>query len=208
MTRNNTSSINKETQVNRQKLETVTGFKFLGSVVSDEVSKPETLSRTAQTTTALTSLKPVWNDRSIYLSSKIRLMHSLVTSSSMLVKLWTHTEKPQRRIRAMEKRCYRSVLCISYKDHVTNKEVCDKIQQTIGPNGDLLIMVRIRKLKWYEHVSRSAGPAKIVLKGTVKGGRRQGRQKKRWEDFRKWTGLKFVKSKRAVEKEINGGNRL
>ena len=34
----------------------------------------------------------------------------------------------------------------------------------------------------------------------VKGGRRQGRQKKRWEDnIREWTGLEFAKSKRAVE---------
>ena len=31
-------------------------------------------------------------------------------------------------------------------------------------------------------------------------GRRQGRQRKRWEDYvRKWTGLEFAKSKRAVE---------
>ena len=31
-------------------------------------------------------------------------------------------------------------------------------------------------------------------------GRRQGRQKKRWEDnIRKWTGLQFGKSQRAVE---------
>ena len=30
----------------------------------------------------------------------------------------------QRRIQAMEMRCYREILRISYKDHVTNKEVC------------------------------------------------------------------------------------
>ena len=35
---------------------------------------------------------------------------------------------------------------------------------------------------------------------TVKGGRRQGGQKKRWEDnIRDWTGLGFAKSQRAVE---------
>ena len=34
----------------------------------------------------------------------------------------------------------------------------------------------------YGHVSRSSGVAKTILQGTVKGGRRQGRQKKRWED--------------------------
>ena len=34
----------------------------------------------------------------------------------------------------------------------------------------------------------------------MKGGRRQGRQKKRWEDnIREWTGLEFAKSQRAVE---------
>ena len=38
------------------------------------------------------------------------------------------------------------------------------------------------------------------LKGTVKGGRRQGRQKKRWEDnLREQTVLEFAKSQRAVE---------
>ena len=77
---NNTSAINTEIKANGQKLETVTCFKYLGSVVTDEGSKPELLSRIAQITAALTRLKPVWNDRSISLSSKIRLMRSLVTS--------------------------------------------------------------------------------------------------------------------------------
>ena len=34
----------------------------------------------------------------------------------------------------------------------------------------------------------------------MKGRRRQGRQRKRWEDnIREWTGLEFAKSQRAVE---------
>ena len=68
---NNTSGINAEIKVNGQKLETVTSFKYLVSVVTDEGSKLEILSRTAQTAAALTKLKPVWNDRSFFLSSKI-----------------------------------------------------------------------------------------------------------------------------------------
>ena len=41
---------------------------------------------------------------------------------------------------------------------------------------------------------------KTVVQGTVKGGRRQGRQRKRWEDNTKeWTDLEFAKSQRAVE---------
>ena len=82
----------------------------------------------------------------------------------------------------MEMRCYRKVLHISNKDHVTNEEVRAKIQQAIGPHEDLLTIVKRRKLQWYGHVSRSLGLVKTILQGTVKGGRRQGTQRKRWED--------------------------
>ena len=68
---NNTNSINTENKVNGQTLETVTSFKYLSLVITDGGSKPEILSRIAQTTEALTRLKPVWNDRSSSLSSKI-----------------------------------------------------------------------------------------------------------------------------------------
>ena len=99
----------------------------------------------------------------------------------------------------MEMRCYREILRISCKDHVTNEQVRAKIQQAIRPHEDLTIVKR-RKLQWYTHVSRSSGLAKTILQGTVKGGRRQGRQKKSWEDnIREWTGLEFAKSQRAVE---------
>ena len=56
---NNTTGINTEIKVNKQKLETGTSFKYLGSAITDEGSKPEILSRTAQTTAALTRLKPI-----------------------------------------------------------------------------------------------------------------------------------------------------
>ena len=89
----------------------------------------------------------------------------------------------------MEMRCYRKMLHISYKDHVTDEEVRAKIQQAIVPHEDLTIVKR-RKLQWY-------GLAKTILQGTVKLERRRGRQWKRWEDnTREWTGLKFGRSQR------------
>ena len=117
-------------------------------------------------------MKPVWNDRSISLSSKIQLMRSLVTSIFLYAcESCTLTAEPQRRIQAMEMRCCRKILHISYKDLVTNEEVRAKIQQAIGPHEDLLTIVKRRKLQWYGHVSRSSGLAKTILKGTVKVGR-------------------------------------
>ena len=100
----------------------------------------------------------------------------------------------------MEMRCYRKILRISSKDHVTNEEVRAKIQQATGPHEDLLTIVKRRKLQWYGHVSRSSGLSKTILQGTVKGGRRPGRQRRRLEDnTRECTGLEFAKSQRAVE---------
>ena len=68
---NNTTGISTEIKVNGQKLETVTSFKYLGSVITDDGSKPEILFRIIQTTAALTRLKPVWNGPSISLTSTI-----------------------------------------------------------------------------------------------------------------------------------------
>ena len=56
---NSTSDINTEIEVSGQKFETVTSFKYLGSVITNEGSKPGILSRIAQTTAALSRLKPV-----------------------------------------------------------------------------------------------------------------------------------------------------
>ena len=113
---NNTRCISIKIKVNGQKL---SSFKYLGSVITDEGSKPEILPRIAQT--ALTRLKPIWNDRSISLSSKIRLMRSLVTVIFLYAcESWILIAELRRRMQAMEMRCYRKILRISYKYHATN----------------------------------------------------------------------------------------
>ena len=125
---NNTSGINTKIKVTGQKLETVTSFKYLGSIITDEGSKPEILARIAQATAALTRLKPVWIDKSITLSSKIRLMRSLVTSIFLYAcESWTLKAELQRRIQAMEMRCYHKIPHISCRHHVTNEKGCAKI---------------------------------------------------------------------------------
>ena len=128
-------------------------------------------------------------------------MRSLVTSIFVYAcESWTLTAELRRGIKAMEMRCYRKILRILYKDHVTNEEVRAKIQQAIGPHEDFLTIVKRRKLQWYGHVFRSSGLAETIMQGTVKEGRRQGRQRKRQEDnIREWTSLEFGKSQRAVE---------
>ena len=96
-------------------------------------------------------------------------------------------------------RYYQRLCNISYKDHVTNKEVCRKIQAGIEEYDKLLTLVKKRKLRWFGHVSKSSGFAETILQGTVKG-KRGGGQKKRWEDnIKEWTGKEFVSSARTIE---------
>ena len=76
------------------------------------------------------------------------MMRSLLTSTFLIAcESWALTAELQRRIQAMEMRCYRKKLHISYKDHVTNEEVRAKIQQAIEPHEDLLTIVKRNKLQ-------------------------------------------------------------
>ena len=159
------------------KLDCVNSVKYLGAIVADEGSKPKVLARWAQTTAALAKLKTIWNDKNIVLSSKIRLMRSLVISIFLYAcESWTLTAELERRIHAMEMRCFRKHFGITYRDRISNEEVQNIVKQAIGPYDDLPTTIRHRKLKWYGQVTRLSGLTKTVLQGTVPGGREEERQ--------------------------------
>ena len=67
-------------------------------------------------------------------------------------------------------------------DHVTNEEAHRKIQVAIGEYDELLTLVKKRKLRWFDHVSKSSGLAKTILQGTVKGKRGRKRRKTQQKD--------------------------
>ena len=73
-------------------------FEYLSTVVSDDGSKPEVLSRIAQATAAFTKLKPIWSNKNISLGLKVKLMFSLVISIFLYVcESWTLTAEVGKR---------------------------------------------------------------------------------------------------------------
>ena len=118
-------------------------------------------------------------------------MRSLVTSIFLYAcESWTLSAELQRRIQGMPMRYYDS--------HTNTMLPTRKSVPRFSRQSDHTL--KRQKLQWYCHVSRSSGLAKTILQGTVKGGRRQGKQRKRWENnIREWTGQEFTKSKKAVE---------
>ena len=118
------NGISSNIRVNGEKMKTVQSFKYLGAIVTDEGFMPEIRSRIAQTIEALTKLKFIWDDKSIDLSSMIRLMRSLVMFIFLYsCETWKLTPEIERKIQTMELRSFRRLLGITYKDHLTDEEV-------------------------------------------------------------------------------------
>ena len=92
MMTNNPNGFQREIKITGQRLEEVKNFKYLGAVISNEGSKPEILSRIAQTTAALSRLKIIWKDKNISLASKVKLMRTLILSTFLYAcESWTLT---------------------------------------------------------------------------------------------------------------------
>ena len=105
-------------------------------------------------------------------------MRTLIISI-LLYACETLTSELQRRIMAVEMRCYRHLLHISYKDHITNAIVCKKIQAAISHYEEILTTVKKRKLRWFGHVVRSIGLCKKIVQGTVPRKRKRGKAKEK-----------------------------
>ena len=89
--------------------------------------QPEVLSRIAQTTTVVTKLKVMWNDKNVAISSKVRLMRSLAMPIFLYAcETWT-IKADIERIQALEMRCFHKLLGISYRNHITNEELKARI---------------------------------------------------------------------------------
>ena len=89
---NNANGISIDIRINGERLDEVDSFKYPGTVVTDQGSKPEVLSRIAQTAATLARLKTILSDKHISLSSKIRLIHLLAISVLLYAReTWTLT---------------------------------------------------------------------------------------------------------------------
>ena len=128
----NINGISTDIRISDVKVDCFNSFKYLGTIIADEGSKPKVLARSAHTTAALAKLKTIWNDKNIVLSSKIRLMRSLVISIFLYAcEPWILTAELERRIQALEMRCFRKLHGITYRNRISNEEVQNRVKQAI-----------------------------------------------------------------------------
>ena len=148
---NNPNGFQREIKIKGQRLEQMENFKYLGAIIANEGSNPRDSFQDSPDNSSSSRLKIIRRDKNILLASnKVKSMRTLILSTFLYA--WTLTAKMERRIQALEMRCYRRLLHISYKDHATNEEVRNRIQNAIGVHDDLLTMVKERKWMVWPHL--------------------------------------------------------
>ena len=133
MTNSHVQNVNCEFKVKDSVLQIIDKFIYLRALVTDNGSKSEVLSRIAKAQSSLSKLKTIWKDKNISVSSKIRLLRSLVISIFLYAcESWTLDSYLQQRIASFEMRCYRQLLGIDYRQHISNVSVRKMITSEIG----------------------------------------------------------------------------
>ena len=91
---------------------------------NDLTSIEEVKVRLAQALSAMTRRAILWKTNAISFSTKIKLYKSLVLSILPYgYESWTLTADLRKRVQALENKCYRRLLSISYRENKTNEYV-------------------------------------------------------------------------------------
>ncbi|KAG1682135.1 Calcium-activated chloride channel regulator 4A [Nymphon striatum] len=178
--------------VNRQKLDQVNSFTYLGSKVDGSgKSEKEIRMRIGRATSALAKLENTWRAKNIAMKNKILLMRAIVESTLLYAcESWTVSKNMEQKLRAFEMKTYRSMLGISWKEKKTNEWVRNKVKIICGSELESVMdTMKRRKFKYFGHMVRGGGMARAILECGVEGSRGRGRPMRNWlGNLKEWSG--------------------
>ena len=160
-------------------LQQVSDFSYLGSLISsDGRCEKEVKKRIVLAKQAFVNLKEFFKS-GVNLSLKKRLLECYVWSVVLYgSETWTLSKAMQARLGSFEMWCYRRILKISYKEHISNATVLSRIKS----KSKLLKIHKQRKFKYFGHMIRAEGRLSVVCMGKIEGKRARGRQRLSWMD--------------------------
>ena len=156
-----------------EKMETVTGFIFLGSKItadgdcSHEIKRHLLLGRKS-----MTILDSILKIRDITLLTKAHLVKAMVFPVIMYgCESWTLKKAEQQRIDAFELWCWRRLLRVPW----TARRSSQSIQKEINPECSLEGLMLKLKLQYFGHLMQRADSfEKTLMLGEIEGRRRRG----------------------------------
>ena len=164
----------------QQNVDYVEKFPYLGSYMSsDGDSEPDVRARIGKAASIFQRLRPIWSSTTINLNVKLRLYTNIVIPTAIYAcETWKRTAMIAHRLDVFHRRCLRAILCISWRDHVTNEEVMRRAGME-----RLQYIVTTRRRKMAGHVLRlqRERPAHTAMYWVPEDGKRKrGRPKKTW----------------------------
>ena len=168
-------------QIDRDTMETVTDFIFLGSKItadgdcSHEIKRCFLLGRKA-----MTNLDSILKSRDITLPTKVRLVKAMVFPIVVYgCESWTIKKAEHWRIDAFELWCWRRLLRVPWTARRSNQSILKEISPKYSLEG---LMLKL-KLQYFVYLMRRADSLeKTLMLGKIEGERRRGQQRVRWLD--------------------------
>ena len=142
--------IEQEIQIGGKNMENVDKFEYLGRLRTwDRNCSEETRRRIGKAEGAMVSLKHVWNSKKLTIQNKSRILAVCVFSVLLYAsETWTLKETDKKKLLVFEIKCYRRILCISWRDMIRN----DDIRKTIAREETVIDTIKKRKLRLFERV--------------------------------------------------------
>ena len=133
-------------------LNAVQHFTYLCSVISNNATVSKDLdNRLSKASSSFGKLsKRVWQSHSLRLSTKIQVYKAVVVPTLLCgAETWVLYREQIRLLEQFHQRCLRSILCIKWQDHMSNKEI---LRRASLPSIEF-IMLQVQ-LSWAGHVTR------------------------------------------------------
>lgn len=162
-------------------------FKYLGCMVNEKWNMTQEIScRIAQARGVYTKMKKVFNDRSLSLELRLKMVRCYVFPIVLYgMEGWTLTQRLEDKIQAFEMWVFRRLLRISWRDRVRNEEVLERL----NTERYLLLTIKKRKLLYFGHVMRNEKYRllHLIMQGRIAGRRSAGRRRISWlANLRSW----------------------
>ena len=168
-------------QIDRQTIETLTDFSFLGSKItadgdfSHAIKRPLLLGRRA-----MTNPDSILKSGDIILLTKVCLVKAMGFPVAMYgCESWTVKKDEHQRIDAFELWCWRRFLRVPCTARRSNQSILKEISPEYSLEG---LMLKLKPQYFGHLMRRTDSLEKTMMLGGIGGRRRRGRQRMRWLD--------------------------
>ena len=168
-------------QIDRETVETVADFIFLGSkITADGDCSHEIKRRLLLGRKVMTNLDSIFKSRDITLATKVHLVKAMVFPVVMYrCESWTVKKAERQRIDAFELWCWRRLLRVPWTAGRFNQSILKEISPGCSLEG---LMLKL-KLQYFCHLMRRADSfEKTLILGKIEGRKIRGRQRMTWLD--------------------------